>query len=366
MSKNKLAKILTIFLGMITLINFFWHVFLYREDIFTKFNSSYWTKRYLASQWVVPNSKNSIGDDGLYTYAGYRYMRGDDPSLLNAELPPLGKYVVGFFEVTTGYTGIFSLFFSFLSLILFYLFNKLVFKSSLLAILPVVLFSFEPIFIEQIRAPYLDILYLTLFFLGSILFLKKKYVCAGIAFGAFMAVKSPFLIILLYGVLLVWLFLQKQFGARKALVMLLATMGVYTLSYTAVFLHGHTIVYVLKLQKYIVHFYASGAKAVTGAVFPMLLNGSWYTWFSPVQKVYEWQILWPIISISSLLGFVIWLRKKEPFMLFQLLWVGGYVIFLSITPLFARYLLLLLPFLYNLSIWVFSAAIKSKFFSVVD
>ncbi len=366
MSRNKLAKILTILFGLVALLNFSWHVYLYRGDIFTKFNSAYWTQRYNESQWVVPNSKNSIGDDGLYIYAGYRYMQGDDPSLLNAELPPLGKYLVGFFEITTGYVGIFSVFFSFFALVLLYIFNRVVFKSSLLAILPVMLFSFEPLFIEQIRAPYLDMVYLCFLLLGFIFFLKKKYILTGIALGAFMAIKSPFLVIVVYGAMFVWLLLARQLSFKKSLAMVLPAAGVFFLSYIAIFSHGHNLLYFFKVQKYIVHFYSSGAKAVLGAVFPMLLNGTWYTWFGPMQKVGEWTYAWSISFVGAVIALVIWFRKSNSAMLFQLLWVVLYLIFLCITPLFARYLLLLLPFLYNLSIWALSVAIKPKSFLALD
>src|SRR3990167_3285667 len=55
----------------------------------------YWEKRYLESQWVNPMSKHPIGDHGLYTWAGWAYVHGENPILINGETPPLGKYFIG-------------------------------------------------------------------------------------------------------------------------------------------------------------------------------------------------------------------------------------------------------------------------------
>lgn len=360
MQKSRLIALFTFFLIFLTVGHFAWQVYSYRADIFTHFDSGYWTTRYKESQWVVPNSKNSIGDDGLYMYAGYRYIQGDDPSLLNAEAPPFGKYLIGFFETTTGIMGAFSVFFGGLALILFYLFNKTVVKSTLLSLIPVALFSFEPIFTSQLRAAYLDTLYLSCLLLGFTLVLRKKYLFAGLAFGAFMAVKSPFPIAFVYATVFLYLFLQKQLSIKRVCMLIIPTGAFYIFTYTATFLHGHDILYFLKVQKYIVHFYATGTKGVLGAVFPMLVTGNWYTWFGGVERVPEWLVTWPLISLGAIVSFLVWVKHKSSAILFQLIWVGFYMLFLIVTPLFARYLLLLLPFLYNLSIWSLSAVIKSK------
>jgi len=360
MQKDRIWKFLTIILGLIIVINFIFRVNFYKKDIFRKFDSKYWTKRYQESQWVIPNSKNPIGDDGLYMYAGYRYIQGDDPSLLNAEMPPLGKYLIGIFEVTTGFIGIFSMFFSGISLILLYIFNKKVFKSSFFALIPIALFSVEPIFPPQINAPYLDTLYLSLLLLGFIFLLNKKYLFTGIIFGLFMSVKSPILVIVVYASIITWLIFKKEFSLRKLLIMVLPTFFVFILTYTSTFLHGHNLLYFLKVQKYILHFYSSGAKPVIGAVFPMIFSGTWFTWFGSIQRVSEWNIIWPIALILTGIGGYLGFRKKYSIVVFQLIWIVFYLTFLSFTPIFARYLLLLLPFLYNLSIWVLYAVLRSK------
>ncbi len=361
MQKNKLIKILTVVLGFITVVGFFWHVYQYKNDIFKKFDSNYWTKRYNQSQWVVSFSKNPIGDDGLYIYAGYRYIMGDDPSLLNAQLPPFGKYLVGLLEVSTGYIGIFSVVFSFLFLVSIFLLNRKIFQSSVIAMLSIAIFSFEPLFYSQIRAPYLDTAYASFLFFAFLMVLNKKYIISGILLGFFMSIKSPFLIVVVYAAIIVWLIARKNFDFRKILKMVFPTLIVFMLTYSSTFLHGHGLIYFLKVQKYILNFYSIGAKAVIGAVFPMIISGKWYTWFSPVQTVSEWNFLWPIALIGSFVSVYTWFRIRLPAVLLTLIWLMFYFIFLSFTPVFSRYLLLSMPFMYNLTIWSLYVPIRSKF-----
>lgn len=115
----------------------------------SKLDGKYWEGRYQKSQWVVSNSKNSIGDDGLYAYHGWALLQGGDPSLVNPEVPPLGKYLIGVTESVFSNNNVFGLWTSLLLLIAFYLLNLHVFRDKFLAFLPVFLFSFEPLFTQQ-------------------------------------------------------------------------------------------------------------------------------------------------------------------------------------------------------------------------
>lgn len=359
-----------------------------------KFNFSYWSYRYSHSQWVVPQFSCTItnphinpytckwddnwfvkhptfdkglvqlpiGDDGLYMYAGAAYVKGADPSLLNAEIPPFGKYVLGFIETLFHYNGIFNVFFSCLALVLYFVFNKLLFKSTTLSLLPVLLFSCDMLFLEQINGSYMDTMFLSLLFLTFIFFIKRKYAWSGIFLGLFMATKAPFLLGLIGGTYIIYYMLQRRLKTHLKGLSLLFVLAciVFVATYTRTFLLGHNLSYFIQVQKYIIHFYMKGAKGIFGAVIPMLLWGQWYTWFSTSQKVAEWSLLWPISLLGSVGGVLMWLRNKNSIILFQLLWICFYLVFLALTPIFARYLLLLLPFMYNLTVWSIYALIKQK------
>src|SRR5438552_1706497 len=103
--KNKIFLIIII----LFVLHLLFRLFSYKDDYLTKYDANYWKERYLHSQWVVPNSKESIGDDGLYAYAGWEYIHGRDPTTLNAEMPPFGKYVIGLCEVIFNNQNIFAL-----------------------------------------------------------------------------------------------------------------------------------------------------------------------------------------------------------------------------------------------------------------
>src|SRR6185295_1531050 len=48
-----------------------------------KYDTSYWKDRYEHSQYQLPLSQRIIGDDGLFSYAGYRIAQGDAPFSIN-------------------------------------------------------------------------------------------------------------------------------------------------------------------------------------------------------------------------------------------------------------------------------------------
>ena len=383
MLKNN-KRIILFLLVLAIVLNFSFKVYEYRSDIFKKFDAKYWEERYQQSQWAnsgkgcnvydphinpktcvwddnwymlhknekfTPTKINPIGDDGLYIYAGYLYAKGLNPAMLNAEIPPLGKYLIGFFEIYSGYLGIFSLFFSALTLVFFYLLNSSIFKSKTVALIPVLLFSLDRLFIEQIRAPFLDTMLTASLFLSLFLLVKKKYL-GGILAGVFMATKSPFLGVLLFVAYFIYLFISKEFSVKKYISFLALAVATYVLSYFKLIISQGPI-YFLKVQKYIVSFYGSGAKPIIGAVFPVILFGYWSTWWGPQTRVIEWSPFWAVaLILSSYAIYSILRRKTGGGLLLISLWIMVYIVFLIFTPLFPRYLLLLLPFMYNLAVWI--------------
>ncbi|HMS22590.1 MAG TPA: hypothetical protein PKA38_02390 [Candidatus Levybacteria bacterium] len=346
--------------------NLFFRVSSYQKEYTTHFNAEYWRDRYYASQWVVSNSKNPIGDDGLYAYVGWEYIHGANPTLLNAEIPPLGKYIIGAGEVVFGNQNILILIIGVLCLLVFYLVNVRLFKDKLIAFIPVVIFSFDPIFYTQLRAPYLDTIYL-LFLLLTILFtLHKKYFFAAFFLGCFASVKFPAASIFLVAPMMLWVAIWDRKNMKRFLASLILWPTTFILFYFQFFLLGGTPYAFLGVQKWIISFYSMGAKASYGIVYPMILFNSWSTWFSGVQKVSEWTLIWPVSFIGSVFSAIpllrivyahVFLHKKKEVvpedytMTLILFWVLSYMVFLTVTPVFPRYLLLLLPFMYNLTVW---------------
>ncbi len=358
-----LKKILFILLFAVIFINLAFRITTYSKEYTTRFDSAYWKQRYLASQWVVSGSKNSIGDDGLYAYAGWEYIHGSDPTLLNAEIPPLAKYMIGLGEVIFQNQDILILLVGILGLFVFYKINTILFKNKVLAIIPVTIFSLEPIFFTQLRAPYLDGIYL-LFLMLTILFtLKKKYILSALFLGCFASVKYPVGSLFLLFPMVFWVYLYDKKNLKQFLVSLVIFPLVFLASYSMYFVKGGNILGFLGVQKWIIHFYSTGAKAGVGIVFPLILFGKWFTWFNGLQNVSEWNVLWAVSLIGVVFSFFALLfsyftlknkKKKNTLnqpMIFMFFWVVSYLFFLTFTPVFPRYLLLLVPFMYNLTVW---------------
>lgn len=340
-------------------ILFFFHlifrIYSYRESYLSRFDSTYWENRYNQSQWMVVNSKNPIGDDGLFAYAAWKYIHGETPISIVPEYPPLGKYILGVSILLFQNQNIFSLLVGILVLIVFYLFNMDLFsKNKLFAFIPVFLFSLEPIFYQQLRAPYFDLFYL-LFLLLTFLFLfRKKYFLSSFFLGAFASIKFPSLVVVVLIAILFYFLVSKDYlSFKKSLISLPLILIVYIASYFRYFWLGNNFIEFLGLQKWIINFYLIGAKGKLFSVFPLLITGSWNTWWAGIIKVAEWNIFWPIIFFISIIALLKILINKEfsNKFFFLSLWLLFLFLFLSVIPVWPRYLLLALPFMYNLSVW---------------
>lgn len=353
--KESIRKKILFILFVIFFLHLIFRIFTYRENYIRPFDAAYWEYRYNNSQWVVPISKNPIGDDGLFTHAAWRYVHGEDPSFIVPEYPPLGKYILGVTILLFNNQNIFAFLTGLLVLLMLYHLNLVIFKKNTLnAFLPVFLFSLEPLFYQQLRAPFFDLLYLLFFIITILFFIKRKYVLSSIFLGCFAAVKFPIPVFLVVGVCLSYLVLRRE---RRELVSYLLSLPIiviiYIVSYFRFFQLGHSFFDFLALQKYIINFYAIGAKAVPRAIWEILLFGRWPTWFGTTQAVSEWQVTWPILFVISFVGgFFILKNRRSDFFLLIALWILGYLLFLTFIPAFPRYLLLILPFMYNLFIWL--------------
>lgn len=370
-----MKKILTLFLLVLLFGHLGFRIFQYRERYREKFDPKYWEKRYLDSQWVISDTKESIGDDGLYSYAGWEYIHGKNPTLLNAEMPPLGKYLIGISILIFKNRNIFAFLVGILVILAFYQFNFLLFKDQFWALFPTVFFSLESLFINQFRAPFLDTLYLLFIILTFKFFLQEEYWLAALFLGCAVSTKgttSTFSLV----VSTTFLFLfavkkrEKIFSWLQSLPLSLL---VLLLSYARYFLLGHSLREFFGVQKWVLNFYTSGAKGTFAMVFPMLLLNRWHTWWGGTIKIEDWNIFWPILSIASLIVSPLFILKifkqksqtkaanksfvKYERLIFLQLWTVLYIVFLSFIPVWPRYLLLVLPFQYTISSFLLKAGI---------
>ena len=163
----------------------------------TQFDPKLYEKKFNQSQWTIPNSKHPISDEDLYAYAGYKYSKGTNPILINPEVPPLGKYIIGASIWLFNNQRISSIFASILSLLLIFYIVYSSTHSLFTSSLSLFLTSLNSLFIDQFtHAPQLDVFQLLFLLFSFVLFLsysKSKslvlLILSGILIGCFLSIK---------------------------------------------------------------------------------------------------------------------------------------------------------------------------------
>ena len=328
----------------------------------TKFDPSIFEKKYNQSQWVIPNSKNVISDEDLFTYVGYRYIKGLNPILINPETAHLGKYLIGLSIILFKNQRIMSLIVGFLSLLVL---SHIVYystKSLIASSIAIFLTSINTLFSDQlIYAPQLDIFQLLFLLLFMIFFLIYKktgiklfLLSAGLSLGYFISSKF-FLVsfIIMNLVLFIYYFIRK-IDFKKIFVELavlnIVSLLTYVFTYVAYFLYGGTFRGFLGVQKYIFIFYKSSRIEISkllGSYLNLIFFNNWRYWTDgyPIIHYQYWSILWPVVFILGLISAIKFMKdkkaRKDDLTVLLTSFLIVYNLFLFVTPIYPRYLLLL-------------------------
>ncbi|MFZ5845392.1 MAG: glycosyltransferase family 39 protein [Patescibacteria group bacterium] len=328
-----------------------------RALFFSKFDAVYWKDKYEHSQWKLPLSVRTLGDDGLYLYEGWRLIHGEDPTTLNAEVPPLGKYLIGATLLSFGNGHWYGFFTTLLAVASLGLLAAALFKNTAWALVAAALFLLDPLLANQFTLTMLDSLQL-LFAILCFWALHRimthprpgweRLVFLGVTFGLFAATKapifSPFLGLVVTGFL--WLKTRRPifiliFAGSAALT--------YLIPYLPYFLLGHSLREWLGVQKWIWEFYRHVSVAPNwGSAITTLLFNRYQNLFSGAwETAAEWSVIWPAIAIMSLTGLVSYRRQSKNL---TGLAIASFsilaLVFLSVIPFWTRYLLMIVPFLY--------------------
>lgn len=291
-----------------------------------------------------------ISDSFLYSYVGYKYSMGSNPSLLNPEHPPLAKYLIGYSILTFGGEHIVGIGIAFFVLLLVAIISFQISRSLYKSSFAFSITSFFPLFTDQIRnGPQLEI-YQLFFFLLLVHFLlmwekKKKYIFgigAGVVFGMLLSTKTLLPFLTLFSI---WLLVA--FWKEWKLLLSIFLLGAisFCLTYFSFFTHGGTMRSFLGLQKYIVTFYGHASipySEFLGNYLRLIFTGWWKFWDSSrtVSFYSQWNLLWPIIFVVGMYKLRMqWIKYSSSHLL---IWfIIFYNVFVFIIPVFPRYLLLL-------------------------
>ncbi|HEV2339163.1 MAG TPA: glycosyltransferase family 39 protein [Patescibacteria group bacterium] len=349
----KSEKIASFVLSLFILLQLGQIIFSQRSLLFSKYDGLYWKDRVEHSQWVLPLSQRTVGDDGLFAYVGYTLVHGADPSQFNPETGPLGKYLLGFSILLFGNPYYATLFLGIGSIILLFLIGKTVSGKSMVGLFATFLLASDPLFASQLVSSSLDIMQVFFLLLSIWTFLKSlsasQYfsLLSGISLGLFSTIKFPILSPILF-----FLFAFAYYKKHKLFPFLLLCLGCITgflFPYGRYFALGYSIKDFLKLQKYIIAFYAKSHLPVHHkALFDIFFLGKFPDISNGVLTVIqEWWIIWPISIIVSIFGMInIWITHHSLVKKMLTLYVIAAIFLFLFIPVYTRYILLVLPFLY--------------------
>lgn len=300
---------------------------------------------------IVKDIQNKgVSDSFLYSYVGYKYSNGENPSLLNPEHPPLAKYVIGYSIHMFGNEHYIGIAIALSILLLVAIISFQIHGSFLAASFALFLTSLFPLFMDQVvHGPQLE-LYQLFFFLLVIhmllMWMKKKKIVfcifAGLFFGMLLSTKTVLPFFLLFSVWIILSFLKQW-----KVVLIVIGIGIITFiaTYYRYFVLGGTIRSFLGVQKYIVLYYGNSHIPLlefAGNYLRLIFTGSWKFWdtLRTVSFYSEWNILWPLIFITGISRLhTQWKKHSNSHLLIYFFIL--YNIFVFFVPVFPRYLLLL-------------------------
>lgn len=331
-TKNQTHVLLTL-LGVILII------YSYRWILAKEFDPIYFKHFYDHSQWSIANSPRIMGDGELYQYAGYSLLTGDNPFVVNPEVPPLGKYMYALAIKFFNNSFAFNFFLYCLVILLFQSWisrTKVTGPNKNLATL---LFATSPLLFNQIGDTGLDLLYLIILLGFWIALYEKAIIFAGIFLGLFISTKFGLFALAPLTVSISYLGIKNW---KKILTIVGISGLVYVISYSSFFIQGHSLSEWLQTQKWIINFYAeSDARKDPVVFFTTALMGL-FKWENTWEKVNEWSILWPLGAGAFVM--LLW-GKRNSFPREIATYARVLILIFLVVPFAVRYMLLLLPVL---------------------
>jgi hypothetical protein len=274
------------------------------------------------SQYVLGEGHlKEIGDDTAYIAAANDYLSGADPTGMNFEHPPHGKYLFGFSLALTGNVlWVNVLAYALITFCLALLARA--WRWSLpLSLGTIFLILANPFMLERVGIALLDLMYLAAalsFF--TVLFLMRdswsKYLLLGISLGFFWGIKYYFpLIFLLIIPLFFTLIRQRPTHSfpKLALTLLLALL-IYLLGYTRYFQAGHSFLDWLKFEWYTFNWRIGDRSMPKFLIWQSLYTGRYFAWWEGGKAViidHSWNLLLPVYFTLALLASSYLLIKRQ-------------------------------------------------------
>lgn len=308
-------------------------------------------------------------DEQVHAVRGYQFIiQFSDPEKTLHDHPLLGTYLVGLSILLFDNPVVLSLFAGLLILFLVYQLAKIVTRDTNLAWLAVLIVSLEPLFIEQIGTSLLDI-YLLLFSLAAIVtylkwrqtdnswFLVGSQLCLGFAFSTKFFLTSLPLFVALFGATL----LSGNFKLflRHVLSLPLVILA-YLLGHFSYFYFHPSLLQFARYQRYLISWWAGTPTIQPFGVWSLIFQNRWQTWWGTREVIAApgWWLGWPVLVGGGLLSLPILIIRKLrtvgiiPLYIFLVLNLALF----SLSLVFPRYLLLILPICLVLCLYTVKSA----------
>lgn len=303
-----MKNILIIILLLFTVVRLLIFLFINKNYFLRIFDPAYYSTLYSQSQYILgPLSKGGIGDDGLYTYAGYYYLfQGGDVSNVNFEHPPLGKYLIGLSELLFHNENVINILYFAVLLFLTYKISMQLTEDRLLGVLSIFILSSDHLFLDNLIRSLLDLPF-TLFFVGAVYFFIKAlskhkfFLLSAFFWGlAFSTRFFPSLLILYMLMFIFILIYRKKDMIFFSLTSLLIPV-IYLLNHISYFIYHPSFFEFLRHKKWMLTWF-SGTTVSPGNIFRNIYTGTYLDSTGALTINEHW---FPVIPVVVTLGIII-------------------------------------------------------------
>lgn len=281
------------------------------------FDPQFYGDLYSKSQYVVgAASEGGIGDDGLYTFAGYYYLfQKGDVSAVNFEHPPLGKYLIGLSILLFRNENVINVIYFLVLLFITYKLGILILKSKTLSLFAVAILSGDPLFLDHLIRSLLDLPFTTFFILAVYFFLlsfkstKLLYLSMLFWGAAFSTRFFPFMVFIYMYLLLITLI----YMWHKLPVFIFSSFlipAVYFISHTSFFIYHPSLIEFLRHKKWMLAWF-SGATAIFANIWRNIFTGFYLDTTYKLVRNQHWSIFVPLVVVFSFIPVKKILSKKH-------------------------------------------------------
>lgn len=316
-------------------------------------------------------------DETFEAFVGGAFLRGVNPIHIVHEHPPMGRYIIAFSILLFDNPRTIILPLLAFSLIACFLIGRIVMKNSLLALVPVAIFSNDPLFISKfLYSPLLEPIQLPFLLLSLYFFIRgikdeksfRWFALASLMVGFVISIRFFILGMTLFCAMFVYFIIKKRFNKQFIYFVISMPMSLIVLfaSYTKTILDGYSLWQIMGVQKYIFYYHQTKLEN-SFSFWDLILFNRWHTWWGDRSIVRDstWFIAWPISIFSTfiflIVSFMKIMRMNEGEK-FLSIWVLVYCGLLSIGNSTTRYFLPLVPILYILMVSFLVRIIYSRIF----